>query len=247
MPTSHTRLELDQGLKVTHQTIFRCREDGDQNVTNHTFVCLNFTLLSDQQVIWVFGSSIIKRAFVASFLRPGGSDLNLDRLNITLWWQGYGGLEILVVNAIQKLQVLKQVGPLPSAIFIHCGGNDLGKTSVRKIRLAIITILQYLGWEFPNVHIIWSLILPRLKWRYSENTRAMEEARKCINSFISNKVCEVRGSVVQCPDISDHPHFLSKRWGTRGLKKFFVTVYQPTCSHNISNSHLAGQAKGMPL
>uniref|UniRef100_K1RYA9 Cornifelin-like protein n=1 Tax=Magallana gigas TaxID=29159 RepID=K1RYA9_MAGGI len=62
----------------------------------------------DQQVIWVFGSSIIKRAFVASFLRPGGSDLNLDRLNITLWWQGYGGLEILVVNAIQKLQVLKQ-------------------------------------------------------------------------------------------------------------------------------------------
>ena len=71
----------------------------------------------------MFGSSIIKRAFVASFLRPGGSDLNLDRLNITLWWQGYGGLEI--VNAIQKLQVLKQVGPLPSAIFIHCGGNDL--------------------------------------------------------------------------------------------------------------------------
>lgn len=63
----------------------------------------------------MFGSSIFKRAFVASFLRPGGSDLNLDRLNITLWWQGYGGLEI--VNAIQKLQVLKQEGSLPSAIF----------------------------------------------------------------------------------------------------------------------------------
>lgn len=156
----------------------------------------------------MFGSSIIKRAFVESFLRPGGSDLNLDRLNTTLWWQGYGGLEI--VNAIQKLHILKQVGPLPSAIFIHCGGNDLGKTSVRKIRLAIIKLLQYLGREFPHAHIIWSLILPRLRWRYTENLMAMEKARKRINVFITNKVCEVGGSVVQCPDISDHPQFFQR-------------------------------------
>lgn len=161
-----------------------------------------------KQVIWMFGSSIITRAFVESSLRPGGTDLNLDRLNITLWWQGSGGLD--KGNAIQKLQVLTQVGPLPSPIFINCGGNDLGKISVKKIMLAIIKLLQYLSWEFPYVHIILSLILPRLRWCYSEKIMAMERARKRINSFITNKVCEIGGSVVQCPDISDHSQFFQR-------------------------------------
>lgn len=48
--TSHTRLEFEQTLnwhlKVTHQTLFRFRGHGDQNVTNHTFECLNFYSLS---------------------------------------------------------------------------------------------------------------------------------------------------------------------------------------------------------
>lgn len=152
----------------------------------------------------MFGSSIIKRAFVDSFLRPVGSDLNLDRLNITLWWKGYGGLEI--VNMIQKLQVLKQVGPLLSANFIYCGGDYLSNTSVRNIRLAFIKMLQYLGWEFPNVQII-SLTLLRLGGDTLKIQGLLENARKRVNSFITNKVCEEGGSVVQCLDISDHPEF----------------------------------------
>ena len=47
--------------------------------------------------------------------------------------------------------------------------------SIRKIRLAVKQLLEYISQQFPNVHIIWSLILPRLSWRYSQNSNAMEK------------------------------------------------------------------------
>lgn len=80
----------------------------------------------------------------------------------------------------------------------------------------------------------------------------MEKARKRINSFITNKVCEVEGPVVQCPDTSDHPQFFFQKDGVHlsdlGNQIFLNTIQgrleqimcygvQPTCSHN----------KGMPL
>ena len=36
--------------------------------------------------------------------------------------------------------------------------------SIRKIRLAVKQLLEYISQQFPNVHIIWSLILPRFSW-----------------------------------------------------------------------------------
>lgn len=164
--------------------LYSPQEDGHQIVINHTYVFQNFNthIISDTQIIWMFGSSIIKWAHLQSLSRPGGANLNLERTNIALWWQGYGGLEL--TKAISKLKTLQQVGPSPTALLIHCGGNDLGKTSVRKLRLAINQLIHYLRHEFANVHIIWSLILPRISWRYSENTKAMGKARKRINSFI---------------------------------------------------------------
>lgn len=36
-----------------------------------------------------------------------------------------------LLNAIQILELLKQVDPSPNVIFIHCWCNDLARTSVR--------------------------------------------------------------------------------------------------------------------
>ena len=165
----------------------------------------HFDPIVDEHTIWMLGSSIIKHAQVESVLRPGGSNLNLERINVSLWWQGYRGLQL--IRAIQKLKMLKQVGPSPKALFLHCGGNDIGKQSIRKIRLAVKQLLEYISQLFPNVHIIWSLILPRLSWRYSQNSNAMEKARKRINSFIKARVCEAGGSIIHYPDILSHPQF----------------------------------------
>lgn len=58
-------------------------------------------------------------------------------------------------NAIQKLELLKQEGHFPNAIFIHCRGNDIGRSFVGKIRLAIIKLLQYPTREFPStLHLV---------------------------------------------------------------------------------------------
>ena len=131
-------------------------------------------------------SSIIKHAQVESVLRPGRSNLNLERINVSLWWQGYRELQL---RAIQKLKVLKQSGSSPKALFLHCGGNDIGKQSIRKIRFAVKQLLEYISQQFPIVHIILSLILPRLSWRNSQNSNSMEKARKRVNSFMKARVC----------------------------------------------------------
>lgn len=167
--------------KVFHQTLFRLQKNRSQISTK-----LNFNSIKQKKPYfrssdyWMFGSSIIKTAFVGTFVRPGWSILNIERLNISLWWQGNGGMELL--NAIQKLELLKQVGPFPNAIFIHYVGNDLGRTSVRKIRLAIMKLLQSLTREFSHEHYIWSFILPRRTWRYSNNAAVMKRSSKRINS-----------------------------------------------------------------
>lgn len=89
------------------------------------------------QVILIFGISVAERAFVESSLRPGRLDLNLDRKNITLWWQGYDELRF------KNLEILEQVGSLPSDNFIHYGEVALAHHSQAKISLAIIKLLRY--------------------------------------------------------------------------------------------------------
>lgn len=103
-------------IKGFLSNIIQTWEDRSQIVTKHKYVFLNFNsikkkLISDSihQIVWLFGSSIIKKAFVDAFIRPCGSNLNLERLNITLWWQDYGWMEL--IYAILKLELMKQVDP----------------------------------------------------------------------------------------------------------------------------------------
>ena len=164
--------------------LYRILVDGFQTVFAHIFVFQNsegyikqtiFDPIVDEHTIWMLGPSIIKHAQVESVLRPGGSNLNLERINVSLWWQGYRGVQL--IRVIEKLKMLKQVGPSPKALFVSTlwGGDDIGKQSIRKIRLAIKQLLQYISQQFPNVHIIWFLILPRISWCYSQNSNAMEK------------------------------------------------------------------------
>ena len=151
------------------------------------------------------GSSIIKWAQTEAVLRSGGCNLNLERVNATLWWQGYSGLQLL--NLTNKLSLLKKVGPGPGYILLHCGGNDIGRLSIRKLRLIFIRVVEFLETEFPGTKIIWSSILPRMRWRYSSNIKAMDKTRRRLNSFISQRVHLHGGSVIQHPDISQHEQF----------------------------------------
>lgn len=149
----------------------------------------------EKQKVWLVGSSILKHAQLEAFLRPGGLHLNLKRLNISLWWQGYSGLKLSQVE--QKLKTLAKVGPAPNVILIHCGGNDLGETSIRKLRLVCMKLFQFIQTNFPHSKVIWSCI----QWRYSQNSRAMESQRKRLNSCASRLALRYDGAIIRHPDI----------------------------------------------
>ena len=94
------------------------------------------------------GSSIMKHAQCEAFLRPGGLQLNLSRVIISLWWQGYSGLKLS--QTLQKCRSLAKVGSTPDAILIHCGGNDLGEISIRRLRVLTIKLFSILTSQFPS-------------------------------------------------------------------------------------------------
>ncbi|XP_062586894.1 uncharacterized protein LOC134248516 [Saccostrea cucullata] len=157
----------------------------------------------DIQTIWLVGSLIIKHAFLEAVLRPGGTNLTLERKHISLWWQGYSGLQLSKTK--QKIRTLGKVGPVPNFILIHCGGNDLGNVSIRKIRVVAKQLVLFLRNHFPNSRIIWSFILPRLQWRYSANLKAMENARKRVNSGIAAIVLQSGGAIIRHLEIKPDP------------------------------------------
>jgi len=140
----------------------------------------------------------VRHAFTVARNRPGG--LNLGLPNTTVWWQGYSGLSLRDVS--RKLKLIKTSGDEPNFILIHCGGNDLGKIPLLKLRGLFNDLLQYILDNF-DAKVIWSEILPRKCWRYSENSLAMEEARKRINGHAANKVINSGGFYIKHPDLKD--------------------------------------------
>jgi hypothetical protein len=97
------------------------------------------------------------------------------------------------------IQGLLNVYGFPSAVLIHCGGNDIGHTETPCGLLTYqikVTFVSSFIEILPGCPIIWSSILPRIKWRLSTITTKMEKkTRRRINrhvrSYFLNKNCYV--------------------------------------------------------
>lgn len=170
----------------------------------NTLYCVRYILtgllsISDLSAVWCVGSSIIKHAFSHSRNRPGGTNLGLERLGLKLWWQGYSGLQFTQIKL--KLKLLQRIKPQPAYLLIHCGGNDIGRLTLGDLRNIIKCTIRYLVRELPESRIIWSQILPRQVWRYSNNSKAMESSRRRINSAIAAEVIRAGGAYIKYPDI----------------------------------------------
>lgn len=135
--------------------------------------------------------------------RPGGITLGLK--NTDIWWQGYGGLGLKSLEG--KLNTLIKVwdGKNPDYILLHVGANDIGKRGVFQILRQIDGLVSKIRQIFPSVCIVWSQLLPRTAWRYSENHEAMERVRKRINRYGAMAVLKNGGCYLLHPDLmSDH-------------------------------------------
>jgi hypothetical protein len=63
---------------------------------------------------------------------------------------------------------LMRVENPPGYIVLHVGGNDLGYVKVGFLRNRIKNIIRKIRILLPNTRIIWSEILPRNQWGYSQ-------------------------------------------------------------------------------
>jgi hypothetical protein len=68
--------------------------------------------------VWLGGSFIIKREFIEARKRPGGIQLGLTRLGLSLWWQGRSGMSLYILRRHVEITLRMY----KNLFFIHIGG-----------------------------------------------------------------------------------------------------------------------------
>lgn len=115
-------------------------------------------------------------------------------------WQGKPGLKWGDLF-IQVRHLLTMIDP-PQFFILHCSGNDIGsfEKSIELIHRICPTI-RSLWIILPNTKLIWSQILPRLKWRMERNHKAINKARLRINRYIAKFIISNGGFYIRYPEI----------------------------------------------
>ena len=96
--------------------------------------------------------------------------------------------------------MLKYEDP-PNILIIHVAGNDIAATKTIELCIKIRNVLYWSRSCLPSSMLAWSQILPRLKWRYSENLRAMNRCRNRVNSSIASFLMKKYGCYIRYPEI----------------------------------------------
>ena len=151
--------------------------------------------------IWIIGSSIIAKAEKHTTQRPTGKNLALDKNGLNVVWAGLPGMKISAL--VPLVQAMVNCFGLPHALVIHCGGNDIGMGSIREVLKHLIYATFIVSKMLPNSLLIYSQILPRTKWRYNSNLKAMERARKRINRGIRTYYYKSNAKVITHADLQD--------------------------------------------
>ena len=95
--------------------------------------------------------------------------------DMATWFRGYSSL--ILDEMIGVTKTLLQIEYAPNYLVLHAAGNDVGRISSLDLCNKLIGpegIIDQLRILMPYTTIVWSCILPRLQWRYSRNTEAME-------------------------------------------------------------------------
>ncbi|XP_056021292.1 uncharacterized protein LOC125652581 [Ostrea edulis] len=153
-----------------------------------------------EQQVWVVGSSIVKRAFLAARIRPDGVNLGLmDRLNVSIWWQGKGGMGWY--EMYNKIKTLLKVADPPDYIILHCGGNNIGYTPIKQLIQDMKGTIDKIWKLLPNTKLVWSQILPRKNWYSSDSIEKMNNSAKRINSSVAAYIVRNGGCYIKYLDI----------------------------------------------
>ena len=99
-----------------------------------------------------------------------------------------------VYNVVPIVENLIHCCSLPDAVLLHCGGNDIGLVNCGKLLFDIKFILDIVVRMVNGGKLIFSSILPRLKWRYSNDLKAMDATRKRIHRGVKSHLHKIHKS-----------------------------------------------------
>lgn len=170
---------------------------------------MHFSILGEQSShsVWLVGSSILRDAHqYAKCNSTFGEHLQFNTIGVNVVWRYRPGLKIQhLYNDIQLLAT--EHNSVPDILFIHCGGNDLGQTSLSYINYSLKACLADLLHLLPGTRIIWSAILPRLHYRNEENHFKLNKGRKRINSTMAKFCISNGGGYIHYPRIVENQLF----------------------------------------
>ena len=105
-----------------------------------------------------------------------------------------------VGSLVRKIKYFLTFENPPDFVMIHCGGNDIATSGpVGDLRFQMLEIFDSVQSLLPNSKIVYSQILPRLKWRSTIDNKSLDKARRRINNKIAHHIVSNGGYYIRYP------------------------------------------------
>lgn len=91
----------------------------------------------------------------------------------------------------------------PDVLLIHAGGNDLGARTTRELLRDVKLDCLRLWASHPGIILVWSDIVPRLKWRHARSLAGINRARVKLNRSIGQFIARNGGLVIRHRELEE--------------------------------------------
>jgi hypothetical protein len=149
-------------------------------------------LMDIQKKIWIIGSSLVHWAEHRAHRATGKWNM-LPSQKVS--WHGQRGMKWN--QLLPKMKTLMRSATPPQMLFVHLGGNDLASTPLRQLTQQAQCNMKALSELCPQTVLIWSDVLPRIRYRGADANNKMKKTRKTFNSAMRAYIRKLGGKVIR--------------------------------------------------